>query len=125
MYVIEQAPPVPTPLPGIAHATWAGHDQGLSQVSMWRQTLAPGAASPPHRHDCDEVVLCLAGCGELHAGGRVHRFGPNATVVLPKEQDHQLFNTGSGPLELIAVFGATPVHTVLPDGAPIDLPWPT
>jgi mannose-6-phosphate isomerase-like protein (cupin superfamily) len=125
MQILEQTHPQPTPLPGIDHATWAGHGQGLSQVSMWRQTLAPGAASPLHRHDCDEVVLCLSGWGEIHVDGRAARFGPESTVVLPKDQEHQLFNTGTVPLELIAVFGATPVRTVLPDGAPIDLPWPT
>ena len=30
-----------------------------------------GAATPPHRHDCDEVVLCQAGHGELHLDGEV------------------------------------------------------
>jgi quercetin dioxygenase-like cupin family protein len=125
MNVIAQQHPETTPLPGIAHATWAGHAQGLSQISMWRQTLAPGAATPPHRHDCDEVVLCLAGSGELHVGGAVHPFGPDATIVLPRGQDHQIFNTGAAPLETLAVFGSTPVATRWPDGSPIDLPWAT
>ena len=44
MYVLEQQRPAPAPIPGLAHATWAGHDEGLSQLSLWRQTLAPGAA---------------------------------------------------------------------------------
>lgn len=61
MNVIEQSRSVDTPLPGVAHATWAGQADGLEQISIWRQTLAPGAATPPHRHDCDEVVLCLQG----------------------------------------------------------------
>ena len=56
MYVIEQTQPTPAPVPGVAHATWAGRDEGLQQLSIWRQTLAPGAATPPHSHDCDEVV---------------------------------------------------------------------
>lgn len=34
MYVIEQTPPVPMEIPGLAHATWAGHDDGLKQVSV-------------------------------------------------------------------------------------------
>ena len=48
MHVIEQTRPVPAPIPGIAHATWAGQADGLSQISLWRQTVAPGAATPPH-----------------------------------------------------------------------------
>lgn len=125
MNVIAQHRPEATPLPGIAHATWASQAQGLSQISMWRQALAPGAATPPHRHDCDEVVLCLAGSGELHVGGKAYRFGADETIVLPRDQEHQIFNTGSVPLEMLAVFGSTPVATRLPDGSPIDLPWAT
>jgi quercetin dioxygenase-like cupin family protein len=125
MIVIEQHRPEPTPIPGIEHSTWAGAADGLSQLSVWRQTLAPGAASPPHRHDCDEVVMCLAGWGEVHTGGQVHRFGADTTVALPKDEVHQLFNVGPLPLELLSVLAATPVHTELPDGQAIDLPWRT
>ncbi len=123
MYVIEQSRPSAAELPGIAHATWAGHADGLKQISIWRQSMAPGAATPPHRHDCDEVVLCTAGCGELHVEGQVQRFGAESTLVLPKGTLHQFFNVGTVPLETIGIFGATPVGTRLPDGSAIDLPW--
>jgi quercetin dioxygenase-like cupin family protein len=123
MNVIEQARPEPTPLPGVAHATFACGAHGLSELSLWRQTLAPGAATPPHRHDCDEVVLCLGGWGEVHTEGRAQRFGADSTVVLPAGRDHQIFNAGPQPLEILGIFAATPVVTRTPDGAPVDLPW--
>jgi quercetin dioxygenase-like cupin family protein len=123
MYVIEQTRPEPTPLPGIEHATWAGAADGLTELSVWRQSLAPGAGTPPHSHGCDEIVLCLAGSGEVHVGTDVHRFGPAATVVLPKGSVHQLVNTGSTAMEIVGIFAATPVSTRLPDGESIDLPW--
>lgn len=123
MNVIDQTRPETTALPGIAHATWAGTAEGLSQLSVWRQSLAPGAATPPHRHDCDEVVLCLSGCGDLHVDGAVHRFGADQTVVLPRGRDHQIFNAGPMPLEIIGLFAATPVPVALPDGSTLDLPW--
>ena len=123
MYVIEQSRPQPTPSPGVAHATWAGRDDGLQQLSVWRQTLAPGAATPPHRHDRDEVVICHAGQGELHAGGTVHRFGPDSTLVLPRDELHQIVNSGDVPMEITGVFGATPVATYLPDAQRLELPW--
>ena len=125
MNVIEQTRPAATPIPGVAHATWAGEAEGLAQLSVWRQTLAPGAATPAHRHDCDEVVLCLSGHGEVHSEGRVQRFGADCTVVLPKGRDHQLFNTGSLPMETLGLFGVTPVRTWLPDGSVLALPWRT
>jgi quercetin dioxygenase-like cupin family protein len=125
MNVIEQTRPAASPIPGVAHATWAGQADGLQQLSVWRQTLAPGAATPPHRHDCDEVVLCLAGSGEVHADGKVQRFQADCTVVLPKGRDHQIFNTGPQAMEIVGVFGATPVATCLPDGSALALPWRT
>ncbi len=123
MNVIEQTRPAASPIPGVAHATWAGQADGLEQLSLWRQTLAPGAATPPHHHDCDEVVLCLSGWGEVHSQGHVRRFGAESTVVLPKGHDHQIFNVGPQPMELLGVFGATPVATKLPDGTVLELPW--
>ena len=125
MIVIEQARPAASPIPGVAHATWASAADGLQQLSVWRQTLAPGAATPPHSHDCDEVVLCLAGWGEVHIDGVAHRFGTDTTVALPQGSVHQLFNVGPMPLEVIGIFAATPVATRLPDGHALDLPWPT
>ena len=125
MQIIEQQQPQATPIPGVDHATWAGSAQGLSQISIWRQTLAPGAATPPHSHDCDEVVMCLGGWGEVHVDGQAKRFGANSTVVLPRGGIHQLFNVGPMPLELLGVFGSTPVGTMLPDGEAIALPWST
>ena len=123
MNVIEQHAPQASPIPGIAHSTWAGAADGLEQLSLWRQTLAPGAATPPHSHDCDEVVLCTGGWGEVHGQGRMQRFGADTTVVLPRGQVHQIFNVGPAPLEILGIFAATPVGTRLPDGEAIDLPW--
>lgn len=115
--------PEPTPLAGIAHVTLASAADGIRQLSVWRQVLEPGAATPPHRHECDEVVLCLSGWGEVHADGVTQRFGADASVILPKGLLHQLFNVGPMPLEVIGIFGSTPVATRLPDGQAIDLPW--
>ena len=125
MNVIEQTTPTQTPIPGLAHATWAGHDDGLTQLSVWRQTMAPGGATPPHQHDCDEVVMCHTGSGELHTEGRVQTFTASSTLILPKGRVHQFFNTGKVDMEITGVFAATPVVTRLPDGSALDLPWRT
>lgn len=110
-------------LPGIEHTTLANADLGAHHLSMWRQSMAPGAATPPHHHDCEEVVLVQSGRGQLHIDGRVVDFGPDVTLVLPAGVDHQIVNTGDEPLCTLAVFPATPVGTALPDGQPVDLPW--
>lgn len=123
MYVTPHQPPAEAGIPGIAHATLAGNSEGLRDISIWHQSVAPGAATPPHRHDCEEVVLCTSGHGELHIDGRVERFGPNTTVVVPRNADHQIFSVGSEPLQMIAVFGMSPVEVYLPDGERLELPW--
>ena len=125
MNVIRQTPPAATPIPGVSHATWAGQDNGLQQLSVWRQSVAASAATPPHRHDIDEVVLCLSGRGELQIDGKVHAFRGGETLVLPRESMHQTFNVGDQPLEIVGVFGGSPVQTYLPDGSALPLPWRT
>ena len=123
MHVISNQAPAATGIPGIQHATLAGSDDGLRRISVWQQALAPGAATPPHRHDCEEVVLCTAGEGELHVGGRVERFSADMTVLIPADVDHRIVSVGKEALQVVAVFGATPVATWLPDGEPLALPW--
>ena len=123
MPVIDNTGRAKAELPGIEHLTVAGAAQGLTRLSVWRQSMAPGSATPPHLHDCEEVVLVLAGSGEVDIGGTRHAFGPDSTLVLPPDLPHQIFNTGSTPLVTVAAFSGTPVGTFLPDGAPIALPW--
>jgi mannose-6-phosphate isomerase-like protein (cupin superfamily) len=123
MRVIDNTGRAKAALPGIEHLTVAGAAQGLRRLSVWRQSMAPGSATPPHRHDCEEVVLVLQGSGEVDIGGTRLVFGPDSTLVLPPDVPHQIFSTGSVPLVTVAAFSATPVGTFLPDGAPLALPW--
>jgi quercetin dioxygenase-like cupin family protein len=125
MHIISNKAQAPTPFPGIEHVTLAGRENGLEHLSIWQQSIAPGGATPPHRHDCEEVVLCTAGEGELHVAGRVERFSANMTIVIPPHVDHQIISVGKEPLQTMAVFASTPVGVWLPDGEPVELPWPT
>ena len=123
MHVLSNQQPSPSATPGLAHATPAGHDDGLSRLSVWQQSIAPGGAPPPHRHDCEEVVICSAGEGELRIGGTTERFGADMTVVIPANAEHQITNVGAGPLQFVAVFSMSPVRVCFPDGAALELPW--
>lgn len=125
MQVLKNATRAGAALPGIEHLTLAGSAEGLRGLSVWRQTMQPGNATPPHSHDCEEVVLVVQGSGEVHSDGRVVPFGEDCTLVLPPKKPHQIFNTGTVPLITVAAFSATPVGTFLPDGAVLELPWPS
>lgn len=123
MQIIDNSQLPRAALPGIEHMTLASRASGLQHLSIWRQSVAPGAATPPHSHDCEEVVLICSGSGEVRLAGGVRRFGPGSTLVIPPHELHEIVNTGEGPLELIGVFSATPVGVYAPTGAPIELPW--
>lgn len=123
MYVIDNASIAPAGLPGIVHRTLASRADGLRSLSVWSQTIEPGAATPPHRHDCDEVVVVTAGRGELLIDGGAQPFGPESTIVMPANVEHQIINSGTEPLRILAALSATPVQVHLPDGSPLPLPW--
>ena len=123
MHVIDNSRRDRATLPGIEHLTLAGGAQSLKGLSLWRQTMAPGSATPRHQHDCEEVVLVLEGSGEVRWDGRSLPFGPDSTLVIPPRAAHQIVNTGARPLVTVAAFSATPVGTFLPDGEPLELPW--
>lgn len=125
MYVHEQTNPAVTPMPGLSHSTWAGQDEGMSQLSVWRQSIEPGAATPPHRHDCDEIIICSGGKGEVHIAGAVHAFEAGSNLTLPRNVLHQIFSVGDRALEIVGILAASPVDVFLPDGQKIDLPWRT
>jgi mannose-6-phosphate isomerase-like protein (cupin superfamily) len=112
-------------LPGLTHQTLASLTRGTYTMEVWRQTLASGAATPWHRHSCEEVVVILSGHGECRMPGRTETFGPNATLIVESDAVHQLANTGDGPLELLAVLGMTPVTVLDADGHLLELPWDT
>jgi quercetin dioxygenase-like cupin family protein len=123
MFVIPQAAQPASSLPGLSHRTLAGRAQGLTALSLWRQTIDPGAATPPHRHDCEEVVIVEQGTGRLLIGGEAHAFEAGSALVIPRNADHQIANSGGVPLTLTAAFSATPVEVLLPDGSAFPLPW--
>ncbi|MGH8190272.1 MAG: cupin domain-containing protein [Rhodanobacteraceae bacterium] len=110
-------------LPGLVHQTLANLASGTYTMEVWRQTIAPGAETPWHRHTCEEVIVILAGRGECRMPGRTQTFGPNSTLIVESDVVHQLVNAGDEPLELIAALGMTPVAVQDAGGGPLPLPW--
>lgn len=96
--------------------------RGARQLEVWWAKTAPGAATPPHRHTDEEVIVFLRGRGEAHAGGNTVRFEAPCTLILPANELHQLVNTGTEILEAIAV---VPIGSKVfdADGNEMPLPW--
>lgn len=125
MYAFRVADRPTASLPGLAHRTLAGSAEGLQRLSVWQQSIEAGAATPPHHHDCEEVVVVSAGCGELHIDGAVIPFASGSVLVIPPGIPHQILNSGTGTMDLVAAFSVSPVDVYLPNGEALPLPWPT
>ena len=123
MSVIDNATIEQFSLPGLVHQTLASHKDGLKNTEVWMQTVEPGGETPVHYHDCEEVVVILSGSGRLIIADQEVEFGPNSTLVIPPDIVHQLVNSGTEEISLIASFGSTPAKVFLPDGEELALPW--
>jgi mannose-6-phosphate isomerase-like protein (cupin superfamily) len=109
--------------PGLDHQTLASHEQGVNGMEVWMQTIAPGAATPAHRHACEEVIVVLRGSGHVTIEGEEMKFGADSTIIVPPDAAHQLVNSGVEEIFLIGVLGVTPVRVTTIEGERIPLPW--
>jgi mannose-6-phosphate isomerase-like protein (cupin superfamily) len=85
--------------------------------------MAPGAATPVHRHACEEVIVILTGSGTCTVGDRTYAFGPNSTLVLEPDVVHQIVNTSAVEMKLVAALGMAPVRVRDADGVALPVPW--
>lgn len=110
-------------MPGIRHQTIGGHRQGVRSMEVWLQVLAPGAATPVHRHACEEVILVLSGSGTCTVAGETFTFGPDSTLVLAPDVVHRIVNTSGEEMRMVAALGTAPVRVRTADGSPLPVPW--
>ena len=110
-------------LPGLDHQTLAGPEHGFKTFEMWMQTIAPGSGTPVHRHACEEAIVILRGAGQCTINGKVSNFGPNSTLQIPPDAIHQIVNTGTEDMFLVAALGQAPVRVCTADNQHMPLPW--
>ncbi|WP_020655757.1 cupin domain-containing protein [Massilia niastensis] len=110
-------------LPGLKHQTLASHAGGIHAFEVWQQSLGPGAATPLHRHDCEEVIVFTGGNGVMHHAGIETPCTAGTVLLCQPNELHQIVNTGSEDLTLYGILAVSPVPVVDAAGAPIPLPW--
>ncbi len=110
-------------LPGLVHQTLASHNDGLNGTEVWMQQVKPGGETPIHYHECEEVVVIIKGSGRLSIDGKAIAFASNSTLIIPPAVVHQIVNTGTEDILLIASFSSTPAKVYTPDGEELPLPW--
>ena len=110
-------------IPGLEHQTLAGPEHGMKTLEMWMQTIQPGSGTPVHRHACEEAIVVLRGSGRLTVEGEDIDFGPNSTLQIPSDAIHQIVNTGTEDMFMIAVLGQAPVKVCTAENEHMPLPW--
>jgi quercetin dioxygenase-like cupin family protein len=93
---------------------------GAQQVEMWFGRMDANAATPPHSHDTEEVVLFLKGSGRATVADCEVRYQSGDTLILPPGAVHQIFSETESEFVAAMPIGGT---VRLPDGVVIDLPW--
>lgn len=110
-------------LPGLEHQTLAGRRDGLENFEVWRQKIDAGAATPVHKHDCEEVIVIFSGEGVCHCEGREFHFKADDSLLIPPGVAHQIVNTGTTDLHIMATLSMSPVRVETADGEAMPLPW--
>ncbi len=79
--------------------------------------IAPGAHTPLHRHNCEEVYYVLQGRGYIESEGQCYEFEAGDAIYNRENTAHRVFNTGTEPVRLCVVAGIMLIG-LLPE-------WPT
>ena len=108
---------------GVVHQTIAGRKHGSRTVEIWMQAATLNSATPLHYHDCEEIVIVLRGEGWVMINGKKTNFGPGTTIIVEPKVVHQMKNTGSDEMFVIAVLSSRTPKTYFPDGKLMPLPW--
>jgi quercetin dioxygenase-like cupin family protein len=101
---------------------YASPSRGSQSVAAWRVVLSPGAGSPLHSLDTDQVFLILGGLGTFEVEGRRHQLKPGDTICVPPDHDFRVANEAESPFEAIVCMAAGG-QARIGDGEPFVAPW--
>ena len=110
MLIIDNAQVETFDRAGINHQKVGRHKQGIRSMEVWVQTIAPGASTPIHCHACEEVIVILSGYGECTIAGKITTFGLDSTLIIEPDIVHQIVNSSTEELKLVASLGMAPVR---------------
>lgn len=94
-------------LPGREVTELASAAAGGYRVTVRKVTIPPETGQSvrgPHRHDCEEVIVVVAGVGEFVSDQGPVPVGPGDIVVVSPGEAHQTRNTGRSDLESLCFF---------------------
>jgi len=108
--------------PGQVVREVVGEAQGSRSVSMQHFEVEPGAVTPLHRHDVDEVILILGGKLRVRIEDEWFAAEAGDVCVFPADTPHGFVGAGDGTSEIMVVFpipaAITANHTTYLEGGP-------
>ncbi len=107
---------------GVTATGYASPARGSRDLSVWRLSLVPGEASPPHSLSCEEVFLALTGSATASIDGVEHSFSADDCLLVPAGVPFTL-TAGPDGLDAVCAMAAGGQATILPDGPTITPPW--
>src|SRR3954470_16952896 len=77
----------------------AAPSRGARETCAWRLTLAPGASSPDHSLDREEVFVALSGEARATLDGHSHAVPAGDGLIVPAGVAFTIENAGEHPFE--------------------------
>ena len=108
-------------LPGTQVVGLASPSRGASETCAWHLTLAPGASSPEHSLDREEVFVALAGTATAMLEGACHEVTAGDGLIVPAGTPFAIANPNDEPFEAVACLPVGGQATVA--GAASAPPW--
>jgi quercetin dioxygenase-like cupin family protein len=97
--------------PGVLRRAIVGRDTGASSLSTSYVTIAPGAATPVHRHQVEEAMFLCEGEGLAILGDDTFPMKAPATLLAPPGVKHGFINNSSAPMVVNGNFPSLDVET--------------
>jgi len=85
-----------------------GKADGARNFCMRVFELAPGGHTPLHTHDWEHEIFFHSGNGSVFQEGNWAEVGTGNVVFIPSNEEHQIKNTGAGPLTFVCLIPSGP-----------------
>jgi mannose-6-phosphate isomerase-like protein (cupin superfamily) len=99
----------------------ASPSRGARETSAWRLSLMPGASSPDHTLDREEVFVALSGRASATLDGDTHEVCAGDALIVPAGVAFTIATEGEEPFEAVACLPVGGSATVA--GKTMTPPW--